>query len=215
MKKGLFTLALYCLVWTGCNLNSTAIPENFDLGSTENNLYTNSFFKMEMPVPENWSLQTKEELQVLMNLGKATLKDQKYADKLSSADIRNATLFGMFKYPLDSLVEFNPSLLMIAENIRIAPSIKTGQDYLEQSKKTMNLSNLNYTFEDDLRKITLSGKDFYILTAQTNSALVGNITQRYYTSVIDGFALSIIVSYNSDEQLAQFKSIIGGIVFKE
>lgn len=216
MKKGFFLLLLPFVFILGCNLKDyTEMPEDFDLGFTENNVYTNDYFKLKMNLPDDWALQSKEDLEALMQLGETFYEDESMKKLIKASDVRSATLLGMFKYPLDSIVTFNPSFLMLAENIRIDPRIKTGEGYLKQAKSMMKQSKLDYEFDEVFGHVKLDGQDFDILSLTLDYALIGTIKQQYYTTVMNGFALSAIITYTTDAEKDFLVNVVNNITFED
>ena len=206
---------LIALVVVGCN-SQDKIPENFDYGKTENNVYRNEYFKFQVPVPADWSVQNKEQTEQIMQRGREMMEDanKEFADKISANNVRSATLLTVFKYPVDSsAAEFNPSLMMVAENIKGARGIDDGSDYLEQAKKLMLQSQMGYKVVAGFEKEKIDGREFHVMQAANSYGGMDDVKQLYYATVDKGFALVTIISYTSKEQETELKAMLHKLKF--
>ena len=180
-------------------------PMNFDYGKTKNGIYSNHFFNFEISVPVNWIQKTQEELQATMETGKkiAAGDNENLKAALNASDVSVATLFGFSKYEKGAPVNFNPSIMMICENIKVAPGVKTGSDYLFQARKAMKLSAVKYDRMDSVyKKVQIGGADFYMMNAEMRFGEV-TIMQRYLAYTVNGFCLLAILTYDTDENLSE------------
>jgi hypothetical protein len=184
------------------------LPDNFDYGKTEGHIYTNKYFNLAIDYPESWVLQNKEQVENLKEQGAEllTTKDETLKAVVKASEVNSATLLTVFKYEVGSAVDFNPSVMVVAENTKNSPGIKKGKDYLFHAKKFLQQSNL-YTFEDALTSRKIGNKDFDVLHA--NLKYMDNIIkQEYITTVVNGFSLSFIVTYLTDEQKNELYRIL-------
>lgn len=199
----------------GCK-DSGKIPDNFDYGKTENGVYRNDFFKFQVPVPADWSIQNKEQTEEIRKRGRQMMEDanKDFADKISASDVRSATLLTVFKYPVDSAaMEFNPSFMIVSENMAGAKGIKRGQDYLEQAKKLMFQSNMGYRVTPGFTKEKIDNREFDVMETVNNYGGQEDVKQLYYATIDKGFALVTIISFATEEQEAELKKTLGQIKF--
>lgn len=191
------------------------MPQTFDYGSIQDNVYQNDYFNFSVDVPEGWVVQSNEEMQELSDLGTEMIAgdNEEMKRNLAAADINTAYLLTVFKYEVGALVDFNPSYLFVAENISQAPYVRDGSDYLEQSKQLLSQASVEYAFPPvDQPIVTLGGKEFHVMS--TIMTYMGtDIYQTYYSRVDNGFALSGIISYGSDEQKAELEALLNTIQF--
>ena len=61
----LFLVGVSLLLIAGCKQT----PKNFDYGKIENGVYRNNYFDFEIPVPANWAVQNREQVQELQKTG--------------------------------------------------------------------------------------------------------------------------------------------------
>ena len=103
--------------------------------------------------------------------------------------------------------------MIIAENIKNAPGIKNGSDYLFQAKRLIQQTQLKYEYlseKFDLEKI--NEVEFYKMNTRVNY-LDLDIKQEYYSTVLNGFSLNFIISYISDDQKEVLISSINLLTF--
>ncbi len=177
-------------------------PKDFDYGLVENGRYSNSYFNFEMTLPPNWIVQTKEQLDNMTKKGNDLIAgdDAKLKAILKASEVNVANLLSASQFEKGAAVEYNPGMVMVAENIKAAPGIKLGKDYLFQSRRILEQSQFKYDYLDkEFLKETIGGMDFYKMNAEINY-LGLKIKQVYYSTILDGFSLSIIISFINDQQ---------------
>jgi len=127
MKKIILSLCVVLLM-SSCK-EEAKIPENFDYGNTENGIYKNEFFNFEMPYNEEWSVQTREQMAKISQSGQDIMAgdNQKLKNTLKASQVNVADLFALFKFPVGSVPDNNPSIIINAENLKSFPAVKTPQ----------------------------------------------------------------------------------------
>lgn len=217
MKTKLHLLGLLILIISLSGCTDTKQPKNFDYGHIENNTYLNSFFRLELTIPDNWIIQNQEQTENLTKLGKELVAgdDENLKAVLNAAEINTANLLTVFQYELGSTVDYNPNFMLITENLKNAPGTKTGSDYLFQARKLINQSQFQYSHIDDVfEKQVIGNKDFYTMNLSMNYMGL-EIKQIYYATVTDRFGLSLIVSYTTEEQKKDLEKMISSIAFSK
>lgn len=189
--------------------NAAEVTKDFDYGKTEGNVYSNKYFGLTLEFPSEWKIQTKEEMQQITEAGKSQLdpNDPVMKQAIKAIDVKTAYLFTIFKYEVGSLVDFNPSFMVLAENTSSVPSVTTGKDYLQSAKRLLKRAAANAEIEDEFESAKIGSKEFYIMKAVLDQG-AGPVNQSYYTTIKDGFALSFILTYSNDEQKAELMQII-------
>ena len=198
-----------------CSTNNK--PENFDYGKVENNKYSNSFFEFSMDLPADWIVQTKEQTENLAKMGQELVAgdDKNIKAALKASEINSANLLAVFKYEVGAAVEYNPNFMLVAENLKNAPGIKTGSDYLFQSRKILKQSQVQYEHIDEtFEKVIINNNEFYLMNAHLNYMGL-SIKQVYYSTILNGFCLSAIISFIDDEQRKDLELILKSMEFKE
>ncbi len=214
MKLKLSGITILILLLTGCGGDN--MPKSFDYGNVENNVYSNTYFEFEMDVPEQWIVQSKEQNEELMEMGKDMIAgdDKSMKATLNASDVNIANLLTVFKYELGSPVDYNPSYMFVAENVMKAPGVKTGSDYFFNARKIIEQSQTPYKHIDEEYTIqNLGGKDFYVMNTEIEYLGI-SIYQTYYSRVDNGFALNLIISYSTDDEKDELEKIVHSILFQ-
>lgn len=217
MKKRIELIGLLLLVIFTISCSNSNKPKDFDYGSVVNNKYTNSFFDMEISLPSDWVVQTKEQTENLVKQSKDIVSgdDRNLKAILKASEVNTANLLILFQYEVGAAVEFNPNFMLVAENIKNFPGIKNGSDYLFQARKLMMRSQLQYdNIDEEFKKVVINNTEFYTMNALLNYSDIG-IMQSYYSTIQNGFCISAIVSYINDDQKADLEKVINSISFKK
>lgn len=209
--SGVFFLILFANVGY-----SQERPTNFDFGHVEDNKYVNSYFGFEMSLHPDWIVQTKEQMESMAKTGKALVagNDSQMKAVIEASEINIANLLAVSQFERGSAVEYNPSMTLVAENIKQFPGIKSGNDYLFQARKILEQSQLKYDSIDRVFiKEVINGTDFYKMNAEIKYMGL-SIKQVYYSTVASGFSFNAIISYVSDQQKKDLLELIHSMKFR-
>lgn len=215
MRHHTITYLLFFLLVIG-SCRPPQLKNVFDYGSVEDGLYMNEFFGCSLSLPAGWAVQTREEMEQLQNLGKdmITGKDKKLKRKLKTSEIRSANLITVFKYKLGTVVEFNPNISIVAENIRYSPGIKSGADYLNHSRELLKQSQFKYdSISARFDQADFSGIVFSRMFTSVNYMGIP-IKQEYYSTIINGFSFNMVISYSNEEQRNELHGILETLKFE-
>ncbi|WP_196888726.1 hypothetical protein [Aureivirga sp. CE67] len=207
MKK-LLVLIVTFVLFVSCN-NEKSIPENFDYGTVENGLYTNKFFEMTIPFNPNWNVQDAEMMRQLQKVGTDIITDgnENFTKAhLKAAEVNSANLLMVTRHEMGAPVDYNPSFIVVAENLKSSPGIKIGKDYLFHLKKNLSLTKLPYQFEKEVYKKRIGNEDFYVLEAKIENESI-TMGQIYYSCVKNGFSIGFIASYMTEEDKKDLEKI--------
>jgi hypothetical protein len=195
---------------TACNKSKPIEEqEGFDYGKVENGLYTNKFFKVQMAVPQGWRVQSQEQAKAIMKEGADVVagENENMKAAIKASEVNTANLLTVFQHDPGAAVQYNPNFMLVAENLKAFPGVKTGKEYLFQTRKMLATAQVKYThMDEDFQKIDLNGMDFYVMNVSIDFNGV-NINQSYMATVKDGFALGFIYSWNDDAQKAQLEKV--------
>lgn len=215
MKTPITAVLLLTILISGCKVENT--PDNFDYGKVEGNKYVNSYFDLEMDVPADWFVQSQEQMENITKVGKDMVAgdDENMKAIVKASDVNTANLLGVFQHEYGSAVQFNPNFLVVAENVKAAPGMRTGSDYLFQSRRLLTQSQFQYDrIDETFEKETINGTDFYKMKAEVS--LMGiTIRQIYYSTILKDFSFNVIISYSSDEQKDALLKVINSMTFKK
>jgi len=210
MRIFLFSLLLFALA--GCK----EAEKNFDYGKIEKGVYTNDYFDFNIPVPQNWDVRNDEQVQQLQKKGSGLISgnNKELEAKIDEADVNTIVLLTVFKNKEDTTaVKFNPSFILLCENLQGSPDIKKGKDYLDHAKYLMQQSKMPYQFTPEYFNEKVGNKEFDRMDAVLDGQM-GGIQQSYYSIIDKGYALSIIISFVDADQKIELKGIINKIKFK-
>ena len=207
----LFALSI---IFFQCTEKINEIPESFDYGKSENGVYSNDFFDLKFEYDTSWVLQSKEEMNELAELGTEVLADgdEEMKQKFDAATINSAYLFTAFQYEVGSTLDFNPSVIVMAENTKFAFGIRNGKDYLEACKKQLNQTGIDCEFNDVYGEQKVGSAVFPVLNTKMNYGGI-SVSQDYMTTVTKGFSLTFILSYTTEEQKELVYSIFESAEF--
>lgn len=236
MKKVFLTaifLILILMFTVGCNKtfgkSSAEIVEDFteeiieestekviSMGEMNGNTYTNNYFDLSFSIPETWTLKSEQQIQQMNAKGAAMIagddEDKKEEFKLS--EIRELTLVYAAKHELGYDKGFNSSILCICENLIFrGSSIKSGADHLEEVQKYLEGTNILISFSS-ITSEALGSKKFDVYRTKTTYD-IGVVNQKMYSSVIDGYVLTFIITFSSEQELSELESILNTITFGE
>ena len=171
---------------TTSSYNANAQPDNFDYGRVENGIYLNDYFNFQIILPANWIVQSKEQTEHIVDTGKKLMAgdDDNMKAMLAASEINSANLLAAFQYEVGTSVEYNPNIMLVAENIRNAPGVKNGSDYLFQARRIIENSQFKYDYlSTEFEKETIGGAEFYKMYARLNYMGL-EIKQIYYSTIL-------------------------------
>jgi len=216
MKKTLTLTILFFALSTffACNSSKKNLPTGFDLGVVDDGVYTNNYFGMKVKFNPDWAVQDQESMNDLAKLGAAKVSGNSDLSEaqLEASMVNTAYLLTVFEHEPGSAVDFNPSFMVIAENIKNYPGIKTGSDYLFHARKLLIQSNLGYDISEEVTTRNVGGIDFDVLTA-TREIMDLTIVQEYLSTISKNFSLNMIMTYVTDENKKALYSIADEVSF--
>ena len=114
------------------------------------------------------------------------------------------------KYDMRESKSFNPSLMIVAEDISQFKTIKTGYDYLLNSKEILKTTNLGYKIDEKLLDKNINGLKFSNMKTTISNGNI-NVMQDYYTIVKSGYAITMILTYTNSEEKIILENMINSI----
>ena len=208
---------LLLLCFAVASLPSLAqISEEFDYGNLQEHTYSNDFFGFSLDIPPDWFIQNEEQIGKLMDIGRemVTGDDENMKAILKASEVNTATLLAVYQYEMGSPVDYNPNLVMVAENLSLAPGVKSGKDYLFHARKLLLQTQMPYTHVDTtFGERDFGSQEFGVMHA-TLSLMGMEIGQTYYCTVKNGFSLSLIVSWLGEEQKEAIDKVLSSLTFE-
>ncbi|HEX7712918.1 MAG TPA: hypothetical protein VF531_02755 [Bacillota bacterium] len=189
-------------------------PAVMDYGSIENSVYRNDYLGMSLPIPGDWQVQGEAVVKQMLESGKEVLpdEDKKVQAALDAAEQSSLVLLTVFRYPLGTQVEYNPSMVWVAEKVELYPGIQVGKDYLLNVKRIMESGQVQFQFNKEIYPQVLGGVNFDTLETQVSIAQM-TVYQRYYATVRKGYAISFVISYTTEDEAKMLENILTGLKF--
>lgn len=194
----------------------TGIPDSFDYGKVEGNVYTNSYFNFSFAMPEGWEVMDNTVMDSLREKTQQELEqsDPELAKTVKAADVRTANLITVLYNADTSFWAFSPNLNFIAENVKIAMQIKNGEDYLESAKKNLGDLEFSIEFKGDIYPVMIDGVQFHAFNIINHYSGL-DIKQSYYAAIIHDFAFTFVASWVTDTQREILDRAIAEMHFAE
>jgi hypothetical protein len=183
--------------------------------STDGKTYTNEFFKLSVEKLKGWYAQDPKEYLALQKRGSNLIAgDNSDFKKVLDASLSTTTpIFSFFEFPPGTPGKLNPSTIAVAENIKGFPGVKNGCDYLDQTKKISQRSQVKIVFADKCESRVLNGTEFKMVNAQLS--LNGQqIKQRYFALVKNDHAIGVVQTYFNAESEAKVNQVVNTIKVK-
>lgn len=196
-----------------CDLPNTQtgspLPESFDYGKIKGNEYRQKYLDIQFFFDTTWAVQSKADIERISKIGESVITgdDDELKAIMKAADVQVANLFAAFKYELGTPVDYNPSIMLIAENVKQSPGVKKGADYLFHTKKMLSRTNLDYKFEEATYQKTIGGKSFDVTKAYLTTAGI-TLTQEYFAFIKRDFCILFILSYMNETEKEELHSFL-------
>lgn len=198
----MFRFSFAMLLSLAFAFQSNAADDVFDYGKVEKGKYKNEYFNFEMKIHSNWHPLSKEQSDALMKTSIDVISQgsEVLGMAIKASQVNYAQLLAVFQHEMGAPVQFNPSIVLMTENLQQAPGVKSGSDYLYHTKRGLEATPFSYTFsKTSPESMSLAGMQFDAMTAYLNNPNMV-IQQDYYCTVTNGFALCFILSYLEKEQ---------------
>ena len=186
-----------------------------DFGTVTDSVYQNEYFGLTVAFPPEWSIQDQEAQQKMMEMGGNIVAgdDKNLRAAVKASEMTTVNLFAAFKYAVGAPVPYNPNIVCLAERVRHMPGIREGTDYLFHVKKFIESSQIQVSFSKEMSTKSMGGQQFGVMQYEISMAGM-TIRQKYYTAIINGYALSFIVSFTTEEEELALQNILDTIDFK-
>jgi hypothetical protein len=205
------TLTVCLLLLPACAKKAS---EEIDFGTVQNSVYQNKYFGFKINLPPDWNVQDQEARQQLTEAGTKMVvgNDRRMKAIVRAAEHRTVNLLSVFQHPIGSRVQFNPSVICMAERVGKFSGIKHGRDYHAAARRLMESSQMKVEFEDKITVEELGGVKFDVMQS---SLTVGAVTvqQKYYAAIMKDYALVFITSYTTPDHKTALQNILQTLAF--
>lgn len=202
----IFILSSAVLLGTGCR------HAEVTLGTVEGNTYYNDYFDLQVDKHEDWVSLTHNEVAEIGQIGLDMMSDynEELVGKIDVSSYRNLPLFGFYKYPLTYTgPDNNPNFLCVAENLKLGKmkkTIKTGADFIQYNVDLLTDVGVPYQFgEYRIEKVGNTTLDSLASSIRYEG---GTVKQKYYSKIIGDYALLLIITYTTDDELDELQAIL-------
>jgi len=174
--------------------------------------YTNEFFGLTLEIPDGWAVASDDSQKHVREVGENVAVGDDPAMKAAVEAARKTTfqLLMVSEFPLGAAVEFNPSLILMAERVAHAPGVKSGKDYLYHTSNGLMRTALPYELVREAYPTTLGSEKWHRADFVIRNPHLP-IEQSYFAIHRGEFVLSVILSAATDEQMAELERIAGSI----
>ncbi|MBZ2190207.1 hypothetical protein K8B33_13945 [Alcanivorax sp. JB21] len=187
--------------------NADRAPEALTY-TTGDNVYINDMFSLRIEKPEGWFAQSAEDMILMQQQGSALFSDDDNIRQILKASLESTLpLFGFFEVPPGTPGRLNPNILGTAENIRLAPGITSGCDYLAHARQALQQMQIRYEVDEQCGQREINGTDFGYFEAQ---AMFGSqlVRQRYLALVRDKHAIVVVQSFFDEDSEALVNAVL-------
>ena len=164
-----------------------------DDASIKDHVYSNRFFNFTYTYPQNWVVHGEPTNQHLREVGKQriTTSGALTAEESDLALKNTFQLLTVFQHALGTPgLHFNPSVMVVAEDVRFAPGIKDGRTYFEYVRPLVQKSGGQLVQPQPI-EMKVSGRSYFrhdiILTVngqQVHQAMVVGVEKGYILAFV-------------------------------
>lgn len=211
-------LFLFFLFITLTNCNTTKY-DNFDWGYVIDGSYQNKFFGIDWKIPEGWSYDdtyaqqwakgNKPDFESFAE----KVYDIKQRIKIEPNEVKESLIFQLSKHKV-GVEGPNPAIVVYSENFALIENtdVQNIDEYLTQSIKEFNKAP-QITLDSEVYETDrIGGTKFYRLTATVQEGDVKQL-QRYYTTDINDFGLTFVLSAPNEGGLEELEEVLRRISF--
>lgn len=194
--------------------SNQVFANDIGFGEITGDVYVNEYFNMSISVPKGWAVQSQAAIEEISDRGGDLIagEDKNLQLAIKEAEKQTVNLFAFFKYEQGSPVEFNPSIIAVAERVTYMPGIKRGSDYLFHVKRILQAGQVRYTFPQETYTKEISGVSFDVMPAEISMGAM-TVSQEYYATRIKGYVLSFVLTYSSELEIKELTQLIDKIEF--
>lgn len=224
MTRSILMSVLLCtaMLAAGCNRDAGAVAERPAGEAAEKaggiaekiseNVYRNRTFGLTVTAPDGWFVMDNDQTERVMEVGVdvATAGNEKLKAVAEASKQATSNIFMMFRHPPGTPVEFNPSVLSVAESLAMAPGVQTGKDYFFHARRLLEQSSMAPEVIGEYSTKTIDGQVFDTMDIRldTNGVV---ISQRFFAARHDNHIIMIVQSYQDEAQEKETAAVLDSI----
>ncbi len=171
----------------------------FDYGKMDADTYVNKYFNCSMVLPLDWEVITRADIEQMLSVEQESLEAAHQAKTVMPSEIKYAQLLSAFQHKPDPSIIFNPSIIIMAENLHLSPSIMPIEDFLCQTMESLIAMDPSYDILSDATTLNINGTEFHHVHGEMEG-MNAKINQLFYFTKVKDFSFSVILSYVSEDQ---------------
>ncbi|RJQ48047.1 MAG: hypothetical protein C4534_00220 [Gaiellales bacterium] len=176
-------------------------------GVLEGGTYINPALGLQMRIPDGWKVLDGDILNDAAELGGEIAGDEEELE----VDIGQTMLLATSKFPMDETVEFNPNLnISVMDGIAEDPRLNSGIELARLEKEYVDEGGMPGYVVGEIHAEDIGGRSFGVLVFD-KTAFASH--QKKYVTVIDGFVLLAVLTYSTDNELAELDAIVATMSF--
>lgn len=171
-----------------------------DTGTFTKDVYINRFLGIRYQAPAGWSPHGEETKKEIMAVGKSLVDQKTPGGKVIAdrAEEHTHQLLTLFQYPLGTPGVENQLVQILGEDIRFAPGIKSGKEYLQNVQQVLKTMKTVPEFDKEPREVTYGGRIMHRMDIATKMP-TKTIYQSMVAVVLKGYAVSFAFTSFSPE----------------
>ena len=172
----------------------------FDPGAFSQDVYTNHFWGFRYEAPHGWTAHGDETKKEIMAVGKSLVDQKTLTGKVvaNRSDERTHQLLTLFQYPLGTPGVENQSVQLLAEDVRFAPGIRSGREYLLNVGQVLRAMKTSPEFDEKPKEVTYGGQTMYRMDI-TMKLPTKVIYQSMIATVLKGYGIAFAFTSYSPE----------------
>lgn len=194
------------MLLAGCSEPS---PAELDRGEVTGGVYRNSFFELELAVPAEWSVTKGNSEEIMWKAGELGVKEQApdLGEGVDASRDRTERLLTLTRFEPGTRIDLNPNLLLMGERIDHLPGLRNGDDYLLHNATTL-VNDLGYELVRPAHPVEIGGRGFHRADLR-----LGEVTQSFIATLKGPYALTVILSATTPEQMRELEALAASIRF--
>jgi len=169
-------------------------------GKLNGSVYTNDALGFTLTLPAGWEAQDREVQQRFAEAVTEKTDEITKGEAGARASVSRSTVFLIAVKPTDDRT--NPAVVGMIEDIRLAFSVRTPRQYLENIRAASQ--NTPLIFDDKSSTEQINGVEFGMIGAGPKDPKASpspTLRQRYYVTLRKNHAVIFILTYDGDTQL--------------
>lgn len=175
-------------------------------GSITDDVYMNEVFGVNIPIPENATVYSDEQIVQMLGLDANILSE----DKVYTAKDMEEKMEGVV---YDAVIVFSDeasNVSVIYENREKSPmGDKTEEEYAEENAKQLEAAEGYGYIREGISKEKVGGTEFTVLAMKTDY-----YSQKYYLHTMDNYVIEFIVTY-TEETKQEAEDLMSTIIFNK